>query len=79
MAGENEIPTKKCNRCDGSGEWWSDCGDSTCDCGGTDYPCSQCGATGQVPLVDQRTLDALTSAGFEVRAIKHDRGEAPDA
>lgn len=42
-------PTKQCPMCHGRGTWWTDCGDSTCDCDGSTYDCSQCNKTGQVP------------------------------
>lgn len=45
------IPNVTCTRCQGSGEVWIDCGDSTCDCGGRDIQCGRCGGTGEHPIM----------------------------
>lgn len=59
--------TKQCSLCGGTGRFWTDCGDSTCDCDGSTYDC-RCG-DGRTPDYQASFARAATVARLLAEAL----------
>lgn len=52
-----ETAIQTCSTCKGKGKVWTDCGDSTCDCGGSDIRCWECKGTGRLILSGAQLIE----------------------